>query len=79
MVWVPLKIPNVESEQFRFSCTVKILLLIQHLDVKHNCSFVDLCELNQCHNGATCTGSPTTYRCECPSNYKGKHCDEPGA
>lgn len=36
---------------------------------------VDEClTVNPCLNGATCHNSHGTYRCECPSGYKGKHC-----
>ena len=46
------------------------------------CSFihysdVDECKVsNPCKNGATCTNSVGGYSCQCPANYKGKHCDE---
>ena len=31
---------------------------------------------NPCKNGATCVNSVGGYSCQCPANYKGKHCDE---
>ena len=31
---------------------------------------------NPCKNGASCVNSVGGYSCQCPGNYKGKHCDE---
>ena len=38
---------------------------------------VDECKVrNPCKNGAKCVNSVGGYSCQCPANYKGKHCDE---
>ena len=31
---------------------------------------------NPCKNGAKCVNSVGGYSCQCPANFKGKHCDE---
>ena len=41
------------------------------------CLDVDECKVrNPCKNGAKCVNSVGGYSCQCPANYKGKHCDE---
>ena len=57
-----------------------VLLTLFYLSY-HNllffCLDVDECKVrNPCKNGATCKNSVGGYSCQCPSNYKGKHCDE---
>ena len=41
------------------------------------CLDVDECKVrNPCMNGAKCINSIGGYSCQCPANFKGKHCDE---
>ena len=41
------------------------------------CLDVDECKVrNPCKNGAKCINSIGGFSCQCPANFKGKHCDE---
>lgn len=36
---------------------------------------LDSCRTNPCLNGGTCVSLKPSYRCRCPDNYYGNHCE----
>eukprot|EP01052_Picozoa_sp_SAG31_P060684 SAG31_NODE_19835_length_590_cov_1.321792_1_plen_184_part_10 len=40
-----------------------------------NCSEVDECAVQPCHNGATCNNHIFNYTCDCAPGFRGRDCD----
>ena len=37
---------------------------------------VNPCDARPCQNGGRCTSSGNQYRCECPSGFTGRNCEQ---
>ena len=45
---------------------------------KYHCIFIDVCHGYKCQHGGTCVVRGGHPKCNCPSAYFGKHCEQKG-